>query len=245
MILARRGSDLIQSFFPEGLVSHRSKHRLQNILIIFATTKEARSTIELTGASPVSGATVHVWSEGEVAACYRFEKGLIAICGTGLHPAQMCATKYAPLAEEIWNFGFAGALKKDEHLGHLVEIATNDKYLPIALDKVSYECATSGLPSLQLSPSGHKLISSDFPVHDAERRKQLGLNWDLVDMEGYGIAYAAHFLGKKCRIWKIVSDFASCDGRELIRNHQDALSHTIAHTIKDNLHEYHESCAHP
>ena len=59
--------------------------------------------------------------------------------------------------------------------------------------------------------------------------------WDLVDMEGYGVAFAAAALGKKCRMWKIISDFTSPEGRDLIRKHKKELSEKIAEKILENL----------
>jgi nucleoside phosphorylase len=82
---------------------------------------------------------------------------------------------------------------------------------------------------------GDKLISSDFPIHDETLRKNLGTEWDLVDMEGYGVAFAAHALGKKCRIWKIISDFALTGGRSLIRKNKTLLSEKIADAIVKQL----------
>jgi nucleoside phosphorylase len=80
-----------------------------------------------------------------------------------------------------------------------------------------------------------KLISSDFPIHDVEHRTYLAQKWDLVDMEGYGIAFACSYLGKKCRMWKIVSDFASPGGRELIRKHKPSLSARLAQVLEEAL----------
>ena len=210
---------------------------MKKVLIVFAQTGEAKATIEMTNAKPVLAEKTLVWSEGVVPARYIFSQGCIAICGVGIHPAQMCVAKFASLYDEVWNLGFAGALKKEAAIGELASIASNDKLLPISkhLDTRSQECANFAIPSLNISDSGQKLITSDFPIHDNELRESLKQQWDLVDMEGYGVAYAAHSLGKKCRMWKIVSDFASPGGREVIRKHRHELSQKIAEPIMENL----------
>lgn len=204
------------------------------ILFIFATHAEAVSTLAL-----LEGKMVHE-------NLYACKEGWIAISGIGIHAAQQTVSRYASAVDEIWNLGIAGSLHPSEMLGTLYPIATIDKYVPSLpeLDSLSQHFVEATLPRFFTHQLGLKLISSDFPIHSPDYRKQLALQADLVDMEGYGIAYAAHHLKKPFHIWKIVSDFASHQGRELIRSHLHQFSANLAEKIAQELRGYHESCCH-
>lgn len=211
---------------------------MNRVLLIFAQLAEAEAVIRRTCAEPVAGETAHIWSEGIVPSCYRFEKGVIAICNVGLHSAQMSVAKHAVHCEEVWNLGLAGSLKEGLPIGEIISIDQVGKYIPIeeeSLDPRSQECISFTLPTLLLAGNGSRLVSSDFPIHHTQHRERLASKWDLVDMEGYGIAYASAALGKKCRMWKIISDFASPGGRELIRKHKKALAEKIADVVDSAL----------
>lgn len=183
--------------------------------IFFAILEEAAPTIERFNAQQVN------------AHLYTFEGGQIVITGMGVHPAQMYAALYGQHTEEIWNAGIAGALG-DAPIGSLYTIASIGRNLDI----------TKRTPPITLAKKGARLVTSDFGIHCETRRAALNPHWDLVDMEGYAIAYAAKHLGKKCRMWKIVSDFAAPGGKQLIKTHIDKLAHKLA----DHLYE---SSAHP
>lgn len=164
----------------------------------------------------------------------------------------MCVAKYASQVDEIWNLGLCGALRSGISIGSTIEIMKVGKYIPFQTqDPLSLTFIQKIYPEFHLSPispprsaeksvlngSGGKLITSDFPIHDLDQRKYLAEKWEVVDMEGYGIAFAAHYLGKKCRMWKIVSDFASPGGRELIQKHKKKLSEILAGIIYETIHE--------
>lgn len=206
----------------------------KKILLVFAQVGEAKGILARSQAVPVGQETTAVWTEGEQNSLYQFENGFIIISGMGLHAAQMAVAKYAHLGDEVWNFGLAGALKDSLPIGDILQINTVGKYLPLeekSLDLTSQECVSFTLPHFSLEGSGGKLISSDFPIHDTFHRFRLAKAWDLVDMEGYGIAFACKALKKKCRMWKIISDFASPNGRDLIRKHKAELAEKLGCTI--------------
>ncbi|MCC5833032.1 MAG: hypothetical protein JJU12_08340 [Chlamydiales bacterium] len=207
-------------------------------LIVFAQRGEAEATLHALNAQSVESETRFVWSEGEIPSLYEFEQGRIVISSVGIHAAQMAVAKYAPDVDEVWNIGLSGALQSGLPIGEILEIEKVGKYIPFgSLDSYSLECLRTTVPHLTLSNGGGKLISSDFPIHDRTHRFHLGKTWDLVDMEGYGVAYASRQLGKKCKMWKIVSDFASPGGRELIRKNRTRLSEQIAETLYAAIHE--------
>jgi len=150
----------------------------------------------------------------------------------------MAVSKYAHAFDEIWNLGVAGSLKKNQPIGKIYAIEKVDKYVPvqyIPFDESSKECIASTIPSHHLNSPGYKLISSDFPIHNKMLKESLSSHWDLVDMEGYGIAFAAHHLDKTCKMWKVISDFASENGRDLIHKHMEELSEIIADKIEFEL----------
>lgn len=206
-------------------------------LLLFAQLCEAKATIKALAAQAIPGMTSNIWSEGEIPSCYRFEGGVIVLSNIGIHAAQMAAARFGTQATEIWNFGFAGSLNEKLRLGEIYEVGHVGKqiFLTNDIDPLSLNCVNNTVPRFSLHEEGHALISSDFPIHDSQLRERLGIEWDLVDMEGYGVVFASVALGKKCRLWKIVSDFASDKGRALIQKHKTELSGKLAAFITQAL----------
>ena len=202
-------------------------------LLIFAQLAEARPTIERLEARPSSHEKTVIWSEGVVHSEYAFDGGWVVLSGMGIHAAQLAVSKYVSRVDEVWNLGLAGALSDALPEGSMQEIALVGKHLslPPTIDTLSRECTEMSAPTFSVSTEGVRLISSDYPIHDKEIRSSLQNLWDLVDMEGYGIAYAAHHLGKRCLMWKIVSDFASEGGRALIRKNKEHYAELLAERV--------------
>lgn len=197
-------------------------------LIVFAQLAEAAATLHALKADSTESPNY-----------YTFEHGLVVVSGMGVHAAGAAVFAHAHQADEVWNLGIAGALQDTLPIGEILTIETVGKYAPSGpLDPLSQEIVATTLPHFTLKCGKGKLISSDFPIYDKSHRSHLGKKWEVVDMEGYGIAYAANYLGKKCRMWKIVSDFASPGGREELRKNKAHLSERIAEKI-------YESCSHP
>lgn len=105
----------------------------------------------------------------------------------------------------VVNIGTAGAL----HSRH------SGLYLPSAVlnhDISSDVLRTLGHPVVDVveleDGDGTVLATGDSFVSDAEVRDALAARADLVDMEGFAIAYAAQRMGARCRLVKHVSDQA-------------------------------------
>ena len=200
-------------------------------LLLFAQLSEAAATIEALNAKAQPNSEKQIWSEGIIPTRYSFDDGLIVITDVGLYPAAAAVAKYGPTCSEIWNLGLAGTLSHNLDIGTLLPISRLGKYIPIPNQHATAPA------DLKLGDSGIALVSSDFPIHEHVHREHLSANYDMVDMEGYAIAYMANALGIKCRMWKIVSDFASPGGRELISKNKHQLSKKIAeHIIESSTH---------
>ena len=69
-----------------------------------------------------------------------------------------------------------------------------------------------------LAERGRTLATSSRPVESLKRRTIAAAKGDLVDMEGYALAFAADVFGKKLSMIKMVSDFSQdCDINANIR----------------------------
>lgn len=205
-------------------------------LLIFATLGEAQATLHALEARPATQDTVEVWSEGFVPALFEAPPYQIAISGFGAYGALRTLMRYGTQHEHIWNLGLAGTLNEALPLGEICIVSQVSKYLPLPpkIDPLSRDIAESSLPAFSIAPRGVRLVTTDFPVHDATLRDQLSAHFDLVDMEGYGIAYGAHHLGKKCHLWKVISDPVSPHGRALLENNKSALSALLAEKILES-----------
>lgn len=196
------------------------------ILLIFAHESEACTTIELLNA--------HKIEENY----FIFAKGIIVISGIGSNNALLTATKYLHHVDEIWNAGFAASLKQDSGnlVGDIYEISWVEKFIhvPDFIDDESKLLMQRSTPKLFLQNMGKKLITCDFPIHD-QRLHAFFNQADLIDMEGYGIAIAARYFQKPCKLIKIVSDFAKNNGRSLISQYKKELADLLAEQIQKYL----------
>lgn len=201
-------------------------------LILFATKREALKTINYLQAKPLPEHKILIWSEGVVHSEYQFDEGWIALSGFGIQAAQLAVSKYASKIDEVWNLGCAGALNTTLSIGELYAVERVGKYLPHpSFDPLTQECFESNVPVFNVGHKGIRLVSSEFPLFDQKIRKKIHSDWDSVDMEGYGIAFAAHYLQIKCRMWKIISDFADKKGRKNLHTHIEEYSEKIAQHV--------------
>lgn len=186
-------------------------------LITFATVEEAQYTLEYFEARPISDGL------------YQYDLGMIAITGIGPFAAHIVATALSENVDEIINIGLAGSLNANLEVGTIHSVAKLSKYLwhPKGHEHAKKSLAGS-LPAVTLKDSGLHLCTVDWPVVEEQLVDELRTTYDIVDMEGYSVAFAANALDKKCMVYKIISDHCSSDSSAQIRSLLGDLSRSIA-----------------
>lgn len=192
-------------------------------LIYFATLKEASASIDRLQATPIAAGR----------GCYRYDQGVVVIGGMGIYATIAAVSSHLNDVDEIWNLGVAADLHARFKLGdclpiHSVQVAA---FYPKGLEERSQRMHRMLYPPITLQQLGARLITTDYPIHQAELRDQLAQQADLVDMEGYGIAYLAKHVAKRCVIWKVISDFATIGGPELIHQQLEQASERLAEIV--------------
>ncbi|KGF18574.1 nucleosidase [Corynebacterium freneyi] len=127
-----------------------------------------------------------------------------------------------PLPTTVLNVGTAGALHDGPSSGlhgvHRISrvvlhdfshsavrrLAGADAYPPIVLDAPADEAGEG--PSSSTAETGKALATGDLFVEDSATRARLAATADLVDMEGYAIAWVARRYGVPVELIKLVSD---------------------------------------
>ncbi len=193
-----------------------------NHLIVFATLIEAEQALEALDAHPINDVF------------FSFNGGFITISGMGCLAAAAAVSACKEPIDEVWNLGAVGALRDHLNLGEVFEISevTKNPLLPIGIDDHSSKLHRALFPMLKVSKNGLRLISSDYPCHHPEINQALRAHGDLIDMEGYGVAYAAKQRGIPVRMWKIVTDFATTNGQKLIMEQLHSAARTIAEILQ-------------
>lgn len=130
----------------------------------------------------------------------------VLICGLGKVAA--AATVAAALAKdpsitEVINLGSAGALR--DHVSGIVPIGA----------VLNHDLSADALRSFGYDPQewltlgeGLRLATGDLFVSESSVRRRLARQADLVDMEGYAVAWAARAAGVGVTLVKHVSDNA-------------------------------------
>jgi adenosylhomocysteine nucleosidase len=203
---------------------------MKNILIIFAHPAEAKQTLKRLNVCPLTDNYSYSFEQGPIA-------GHVVITGMGSLQAALHTRQWMDTCDEIWNWGAVGALRDGLPIGLCQSVCSIDKHLSLPPSAHSHVSKVSGIahPPLSIASEGWKLLTSDYPIHEAALRQKLGAHHDVVDMEGYGIALAAKLGNKPCKMWKCVSDFASEQGWSLIQKHLQMLSEQIAEDIFKEL----------
>lgn len=188
------------------------------LLIVFAHPEEAKPALDYLKANV---------TEPNLFSCKHAQ---ILISGLGALAAATQTAIHGRSVDEIWNLGICGALQPNLSPGDLLEIGCVGRHLffPPGTAQSSQQLSLSAHPEIFIGNSVWKLISCDVGVQTQELRDTLSSNYHLVDMEGYGIARAAHTLNKPCRMWKIVSDLANSQTPQSIKERLPALAVSLA-----------------
>lgn len=191
-------------------------------LIYFATQAEAQTSLSALQTCPSKSRNTHL-----------YDNGIIVVGGIGLLAAMhnLSSAHHLPF-DEVWNLGVAGSLSNTYSLGELVAITsvTRPHLFPASLDSRSRQWQQDLFPPLKTAHQtlNQRLVTCDYPIHQADLRDQLAQQADLIDMEGYAVAFLAKQWGKPCYIWKVVSDFASEGGPEVIKDQLKRASERLA-----------------
>lgn len=193
-------------------------------LILFAHPAEAAATLKRLEAQETSPGL------------YRSESLLILISGMGSLQAACGVVQFAGIIDEVWNVGVCGSL--NDHLEpesfHWVGRVGKHLLLPEGSSDHAHRLSHSVHPPLD-NGDGARLLTSDYPIYGAKLRKELARAFDLVDMEGYGVATAAKKLGIPYQIGKIVSDRAEEGEWEALRKRLPTLSERLADLILSHI----------
>ncbi len=150
---------------------------------------------------------------------YGSDEMILVISGIGKANASMatayiCA-KFDP--EWILNLGAAGATRESWELGsiyHIEKVIEPDR--PHPASGTPYVQTTDILPDFQKAV----LATQDKPVERPEDFQHVAPLADLVDMEGASVVQASKMFGKRCLLFKFVSDTPAHAGKgELIIEH--------------------------
>lgn len=203
-----------------------------NYLFVFATIEEAIPTIDLLAARPTA---LCKW-------LYEWNKGFLIITGIGSFSSFICLNAISEQIDMIHNFGVAGALQQTLELGTIHTISKCSKLLwhpkgveatkeTAAFDVCSEVCLEAKKGTSLVS----SLVSSDFPVYAEKDVAALSKNFDLVDMEGYAVAFFARMQKKPCQLHKVVSDYCNASSPSLIKQGLKKHSEKIAQFIDNDL----------
>lgn len=205
-------------------------------LFYFATEREAAASLKLLGAKGCQ--------ECMTSGLYTCPQGYVKVGGMGVLAA--AAAVGGVQWDELWNFGIAATLSSVYSLETRVVVGSvgRPSFFPEGLELRSQEwhsrlfprlhCSAQASPSLT-NASLARLVSCDYPIHQSHLADQLRVDADLLDMEGYGLAFAAYQLAKPCFIGKWVTDCASAGGPLAIQRLIDQASKHFAEWIRELL----------
>jgi adenosylhomocysteine nucleosidase len=198
-------------------------------LIYFAHPLEAQATIMQTRAVALQ----------DDKKAYQFGHGLILVGGMGILATMHVLGRYIHQVDEVWNLGIVGALQPHYQLGDCVQISQVQRSVlfPQDLAEYSQQFHNTLFPAIALTVNnenkGARLVTCDYPIHQQHLAHQLARHADVVDMEGYGVAYIAQQWQRPCRMWKVISDFASAGGPELIKAQLRSASLQLATIVQE------------
>ena len=113
---------------------------------------------------------------------------------------------------EVINYGVAGCVCDTLSLGEIVVVDKVIKYDSVEFSKPQpNKYFSSSFPDITLTLKRKDitiLATSDHPIFTEDEAHRVAQHAHLVDMEGYGYAFAAHGHGIPIQLVKGISDFA-------------------------------------
>jgi len=113
---------------------------------------------------------------------------------------------------EVINYGVAGSVCDTLSLGEIVVIDKVIKYDPVEFAKPQpNKYFSSSFPDITLTGKSKDitvLATSDHPIFTEDDAHRVARHAQVVDMEGYGYAFAANGHGIPLQLVKGISDFA-------------------------------------
>lgn len=195
----------------------------RRILIMFATNGEAAAALTTLSAQPTDDQKLFEWTGGHV-----------VLSGMGPLAACQAVTKYGPGHDELWNLGMCGSFS-DRHKPGTIAKVSNVEMLPVTpyqLDSHAEALHKMLHPSLTLlADTKARLATCPFPLRAASVLPAYRERFDLVDMEGYSIAWAAQQIHLPCHLWKVVSDRVEDTNPTCIQNKLSSCSHLLSKYI--------------
>jgi nucleoside phosphorylase len=136
---------------------------------------------------------------------YECNEMILAISGIGKANAAMATAYICSMFDPEWilNLGAAGATQESMELGgvyHVEKVIEPDR--PHIGTNTPYVQIPVVLPGFQKAV----LATQDKAVEEIDAFRQVAAYADLVDMEGASIVQASRKFGKKCLLFKFVSD---------------------------------------
>jgi len=165
-----------------------------NRYFLFAVFEEASAIIETFDAQKLN--------EYE----YQIGNDRILIIGMGLLEPLIRLSNIK--ANELINLGCAGALNPNLKLFDPVNVKKVSLFLPKNLDTQELKTALKVKPPIEIQKKGVHLATCSYPIK-TDKTKQEANGYDLVDMEGYTIAYFAKKYSIPLTMIKVPSDFAN------------------------------------
>ena len=164
--------------------------------IIMATRLEAEPFIEEFNLKEIEDQPFPIYGRGDI---------ILAISGIGKANAAMVTaytcTKFHP--EWILNLGAAGATENSRELGSIYHIErTVEPDRPHLKTNTPYVQFPNVLPGFKKAV----LATQDKAISDPKTFREIAPIADLVDMEGASVIQVCRKFGKRCLLFKFVSD---------------------------------------
>ena len=193
------------------------------ILIVFATSHEAFPTIKRLKAKKINRGF------------FIFDRGRILICkmGSSYAAASLSRICVSYRITEVLNIGIAASFHSQEKIGEILNIGCCSKASPSYLSPHSKQLFSLAFPDIELplDKGGAHLVSFDYPLED-KTYVPSDSSWDLVDMEGYGLAITCRELGIPIRLWKMISDYADHQSTSMIKASIAKQSNVLAEFVE-------------